>query len=83
MEKERLAIIETKLESIQKTLDEMQAWMKCRDEHSDKRYAPRWILAPLGVVGTAILVAIAGALIGLVLVPPVRAIAMIYIQLFS
>lgn len=83
MERERLAIIETKLDLIQKTMDQTQLWMKSRDEHSDKRYAPKWIMYPLVTIGTAILMAVIGAILGLILVPTARAIAMVYINLFT
>jgi len=67
---ERLAVIETKVTAIGKTLISIEDWIKERDEHSDKKYASKWVEKLTSGALATILVAVIGALLGLILVKP-------------
>jgi len=82
MEKQ-IAKLETSMDFLIAEVKEMKEWIKDRDGRSDNKYAPKWIMIPFGVVGTAMLTAVVGALLGLILVPHAQAIAMIYIKLLT
>jgi len=58
-------------------------WIKKFIADADKKYAKKWVeKLGVGLVST-ILVAVIGALLGLVLVQPVHALASLYINLVS
>jgi len=79
----KMSNFEKDAEYLKCDIKEIKEWMKERDDKSDKRYAPRWIMYPIISTGSLMLAAIIGALMGLILVPSTRAIALFYINLFA
>ena len=76
-----IATIQNDVDWIKKSLEATQADILNKDAENKKAYAPKWIIYPLISVASTILVAIVGALLGLILIPPTKAIAMIFINL--
>jgi len=77
-----IAVIQKDCEGIKQSLADTKKALDEKTKEDRERYAPKWIMIPLGVISTAFLVAIAGAIAGLFLVQPVKAIAYIYLNLF-
>ena len=74
VQNETIKWIKESLEKTKTTLDE-------KEDYNEKKYAPKWIMIPLGVIASTLLVAVIGAIAGLILIPPVQSIALFYINL--
>jgi ethanolamine utilization microcompartment shell protein EutL len=78
-----IATIKNDVDWMKKSIEATKSDVKTKDTENKKQYAPRWVIYPLITTASVALTAVIGALMGLILVPPARAIALVYIKLLS
>lgn len=80
--------VKVSLENIISRLDDICIKTEDREKKLDailekleQKYAPRWIMTPIVLIGSTVLVALVGAILGLILVQQAEATARIFINL--